>query len=306
MAEGIDERELLWLLRHRIRRRIIEVVGDSGKIGAVALREKLGISTGSLYYNLRQLRDLVAQDDKRNYVLTKLGEQVYRYLKTREDLSFEEIDQRRSRAIELLSQVFVPTWLISPFVERPRFGALTAALSAAVLVALLLNGKFVLLILHVYKFRHFSVDGLAVCLAATALLTYGYFSALSELYERLSGRTPDRFKGVKGLLASLITFGGQWRQMLALLPLGLLPMSLYPAAAFVDRVMRLGQFEATFPLPNSVTANLVLVVSQVGSFLVFAAGLSYVRRMRWHVAALISFSLIYVSIVVSYLMISIG
>jgi hypothetical protein len=42
--EGIDERELLWLLRSKVRRMIIEVVG-SGRIGAVGLRDKLGIST---------------------------------------------------------------------------------------------------------------------------------------------------------------------------------------------------------------------------------------------------------------------
>jgi hypothetical protein len=46
--EGVDERELLWLLRSKVRRMIIEAVGDSGRIGAVALRDKLGISTGSL------------------------------------------------------------------------------------------------------------------------------------------------------------------------------------------------------------------------------------------------------------------
>ena len=57
--EGIDERELLWLLRSKVRRMIIEAVGDSGRIGAVALRDKLGISTGSLYHNLRQLKHLV-------------------------------------------------------------------------------------------------------------------------------------------------------------------------------------------------------------------------------------------------------
>ncbi|MCS7095146.1 MAG: hypothetical protein NZ988_05000 [Thaumarchaeota archaeon] len=306
MAEDVDERELLWTLRHRIRRRIIEVVGDSGKIGAVALREKLGISTGSLYYNLRQLRDLVAQDDKRNYVLTKLGEQVYRYLKTRGDVSFEEIEAKRNRTLELVSQLFVPTWLISPSMERVRFGVLTAALSIAVLTALLINGRFVLIFLHVYKFRSFEMDYFALSMVMSGLLIYGYFSLFSEVYERFSGKTPDRFKGIRGFLSSLLSFGGQWRQALILIPLGLLPMSIYPAAAFVDRVLRLGQFESTFPLPNSVTANLILVTSQVISFLVFAAGLSYVRRIRWHVAALISFSLIYLSIVVSYLATSVS
>ncbi len=302
--EGVDERELLWLLRSKVRRMIIETVGDSGRIGAVALRDKLGISTGSLYYNLRQLRHLVTQDERRNYVLTELGERVYKLLKTRGDISISDLAGRRSRVVEKLSQVFVPYWLIAPLAERVRMGAVVAALSLLMLTALLLNQKMDLIVLHVYRFEVFSIPEFLRYLAITFVTIYLYFGLMTTLYDLLARSEEVEVKGVLGFLKSTITYSGQWRQALVLIPLGLLPMSIYPAAAFVDKVIGAGHFESKFVVPNSVVANVVLVVAQVACFLLFSASLSYIKRLRWHVAALISFSAIYLSIVVQYLILA--
>ena len=302
--EGVDERELLWLLRSKVRRMIIEAVGDSGRIGAVALRDKLGISTGSLYYNLRQLKHLVTQDERRNYVLTELGERVYKLLKTRGDISISDLAGKKSRVVEALSQVFVPYWLVVPLVERVRTGAVVAALSLLMLTALLLNQKMDLIVLHVYRFEVFSIPEFLRYLGITFVTIYLYFGLMTTLYDLLARSEEVEVKGALGFLKSTITFSGQWRQALVLIPLGLLPMSIYPAAAFVDKVIGAGHFESRFILPNSVVANVVLVVAQVACFLLFSASLSYVRRLRWHVAALISFSAIYLSIVVQYLILA--
>jgi len=298
--EGIDERELLWLLRSKVRRMIIETVGDSGRIGAVALRDKLGISTGSLYYNLRQLKHLVTQDDRRNYVLTELGERVYKLLKTRGDVSISDLAGKRSRVVEALSQFLVPYWLIGPLAERVRMGAVVAALSLLMLTALLLNQKMDLVVLHVYRFEVFSIQEFLRYLGITFVTIYLYFGLMTALYDLLARSEETDVRGVFRFLKSVITFSGQWRQALVLISLGLLPMSIYPAAAFVDKVMGAGHFESRFVVPNSVVANVVLVVAQMACFLLFSASLSYVRRLRWHVAALISFSAIYLSIVVQY------
>ncbi len=302
--EGVDERELLWLLRSKVRRMIIETVGDSGRIGAVALRDKLGISTGSLYYNLRQLRHLVTQDERRNYVLTELGERVYKLLKTRGDISISDLAGRRSRVVEKLSQVFVPYWLIAPLAERVRMGAVVAALSLLMLTALLLNQKMDLIVLHVYRFEVFSIPEFLRYLGITFVTIYLYFGLMTTLYDLLARSEEVEVKGVLGFMKSTITYSGQWRQALVLIPLGLLPMSIYPAAAFVDKVIGAGHFESKFVVPNSVVANVVLVVAQVACFLLFSASLSYIKRLRWHVAALISFSAIYLSIVVQYLILA--
>ncbi len=302
--EGVDERELLWLLRSKVRRMIIETVGDSGRIGAVALRDKLGVSTGSLYYNLRQLKHLVTQDERRNYVLTELGERVYRLLKTQGDISISDLTGKRSRVVETLSQVFVPYWLIGPLAERVRMGAVVAVLSLLMLTALLLNQKMDLIVLHVYRFEAFSIPEFLRYLGVTFVSIYLYFGLMTAMYDLLARGEETEVKGVLGFLRSAITFSGQWRQALVLISLGLLPMSIYPAAAFVDKVMGAGHFESEFIVPNSVVANVVLVVAQIACFLLFSASLSYVRRVRWHVAALISFSAIYLSIVVQYLILA--
>jgi hypothetical protein len=302
--EGVDERELLWLLRSKVRRMIIEAVGDSGRIGAVALRDKLGISTGSLYYNLRQLKHLVTQDDRRNYVLTELGERVYKLLKTRGDISLSDLTGKRSRVVEALSQLFVPYWLVAPLAERVRMGAVVAAISFLMLTALLLNQKMDLIVLHVYRFEAFSIPEFLRYLGITLLTIYLFFGLMTALYDLLARSEETDVRGVFGFLKSAITFSGQWRQALVLISLGLLPMSIYPAAAFVDKVTGAGHFESKFIVPNSVVANVVLVVAQMACFLLFSASLSYVRRLRWHVAALISFSAIYLSIVVQYLILA--
>ncbi len=302
--EGVDERELLWLLRSKVRRMIIEAVGDSGRIGAVALRDRLGISTGSLYYNLRQLRHLVTQDERRNYVLTELGERVYKLLKTRGDISISDLSGKRSRVVEALSQVFVPYWLVAPLVERVRIGAVVAALSLLMLTALLLNQKMDLIVLHVYRFEVFSIPEFLRHLGITFVTIYIYFALMTTLHDLLARSEEAEVKGVSGFLKSVFTFSGQWRQALVLISLGLLPMSIYPAAAFIDKVMGAGHFESRFILPNSVVANVVLVVAQMACFLLFSASLSYVRRLRWYVAALIAFSAIYLSIVVQYLILA--
>jgi DNA-binding HxlR family transcriptional regulator len=233
--EGIDERELLWLLRSKVRRMIIETVGDSGRIGAVALRDKLGISTGSLYHNLRQLKHLVTQDDRRNYVLTELGERVYKLLKTRGDISISDITGKRNRVVEALSQFFVPYWLIGPLAERVRMGAVVAALSLLMLTALLLNQKMDLVVLHVYRFEVFSIQEFLRYLGITFVTIYLYFGLMTALYDLLARSEETDVRGVLGFLKSVITFSGQWRQALVLISLGLLPMSIYPAAAEVRR-----------------------------------------------------------------------
>jgi len=78
--QKMSDEELLWLVRHKVRRAIIIAVGEEGRIGATALKQKLGISTGSLYYNLRQMSQLITQDEKKTYRLTEDGLRIYRAL----------------------------------------------------------------------------------------------------------------------------------------------------------------------------------------------------------------------------------
>lgn len=69
------------LLRDPARRKIIEVLGEQGKIGFKELRETLGLGVGTVYYHLDMLSDFLIQDKQRKYKLNDRGRLLYKSLK---------------------------------------------------------------------------------------------------------------------------------------------------------------------------------------------------------------------------------
>ncbi|MEM4152212.1 MAG: hypothetical protein QW663_05880, partial [Nitrososphaerota archaeon] len=85
-----------------------------------------------------------------------------------------------------------------------------------------------------------------------------------------------------------------------------LPMALYPFLLFIARVKGWTWIYAPVSIvPTSLAANIVLVVAQFASFLLLTSSLSYLRSIRWHIAALICLSLIYLSIILQYVILGI-
>lgn len=72
------------------RRRIILFLGSVGEAGFTELRRHLGISVGTLYYNLDNLRGLVIQKPNRKYTLSERGKRVYEII-SREVKRIEEM-----------------------------------------------------------------------------------------------------------------------------------------------------------------------------------------------------------------------
>jgi hypothetical protein len=307
VAEMSDEKELeeaIWLLRHRVRRRIIMTIGDAGRISATTLRDKLGISTGSLYYNLKQLDRLVTQDSKRNYVLTEEGNIIYRLLKEQGDLNLETIKTTQSKLEMMLSNIFFPIWLVAPLLDRARLSLLAGVLSITFLSALLLNSKAELIILHIYHFPNFSINSYVLKLLLSILIIYLYVSATSLIHDLMTRRSSGEEKiSLRRLISMFFGPDFQWVKLICSIMISMLPLAIYPAIAFVDRVAGWGQFMSKGVIPSSMAANVTLVIAQLGAFILLTATLSYLRRLRWHVAALISFSVIYLSIVVQYIVV---
>ncbi|MHA1712278.1 MAG: winged helix-turn-helix domain-containing protein [Candidatus Freyarchaeota archaeon] len=69
------------LLREPTRRKIIEILGDRGKVGFKELKEELGLGVGTIYYHLDMLSDFITQDKHRKYSLNDHGRLLYRLLK---------------------------------------------------------------------------------------------------------------------------------------------------------------------------------------------------------------------------------
>jgi len=294
--------DLMWLLRHRVRRRILMTVGDAGKISATSLRDQLGISTGSLYYNLKQLERLIQQDSKRNYVLTEEGEAVYKLLKERGDITAELVKMRKSRAESILSSIFFPIWLIGPLIERAQIALPAGIVSVLFISALFINFKMDLFLLNITHRTSRVLTDYAFMIGLSILIIYLYTSALSLLHDILThqhGMEEGRLRP-RDVLLDIVTVGGNGAKLLAAVMIGLLPMSIYPAAAFVDRVLGGRSFVVNDSFPAAPLPNLILVIAQIGSFILLTAGLAYIKKMRWHTAAIITFSLIYLSIIAQY------
>lgn len=302
-----DDKELekaIWLLRHRVRRRIILTIGEAGRISATALRDKLGISTGSLYYNLKQMERLVTQDAKRNYILTEEGAVIYRLLREQGDLNIQQLKTSQSRIETILTNIFFPIWLVAPLLEKVRLTILVGLLSLIILSALFMNSKIELIILHIYHFTNFSVNNFIKNLLLSLFIIYVYVSATSLIHELMPRRSTEELAYTPRKIISL--FIGDVEQSLKLFSsiiISLLPLAIYPAIAFIDKITGWGQFISRSIIPSTLAANITLVIAQLCVFILLTATLSYLRRLRWHVSALISFSVIYLSIVVQYIVV---
>lgn len=298
-----DAEELIWLLRHRVRRNIIITIGDAGKISATALRDRLRVSTGSLYYNLRQLERLVVQDQSRNYTLTEQGARIYKLLKEKGDVTLSELVSPQSRTLSVLSSIFFPIWLLAPLLDRTSTSLLVGVALQALLAALMFNAKTELIVMHVYhRSVGFTTTSYITSLFLTFVAAYFFFSIVSYAYEVLRRREGERGGTISIFRAflKLVTSDMVGHKLLAAIMIGLAPMGLYPAASFVDRVLGGNVFSTQSLVPTSLIPNATLIISQMVSFIVMTTGLSYVKKLPWHVAALTSFSLIYMSIVVQY------
>jgi len=69
------------LLRDPARRKIVEILGEQGKIGFKELRSNLGLGVGTVYYHLDMLSDFLGQDKSRKYMLNERGQLLYKSLK---------------------------------------------------------------------------------------------------------------------------------------------------------------------------------------------------------------------------------
>ncbi|MGQ9781843.1 MAG: ArsR/SmtB family transcription factor [Nitrososphaeria archaeon] len=67
-------------LGHPARKRIVELLGVRGRMQFSEIKAETSLSVGALYYHLDVLGDLVTQDDKRRYLLSEEGRNVYRSL----------------------------------------------------------------------------------------------------------------------------------------------------------------------------------------------------------------------------------
>lgn len=100
------------LLRDAARRKIIEILGEQGRIGFKELKQSLGLGVGTVYYHLDMLSDFLTQDKSRKYMLNDRGRLLYRSMREGRILPAlnvgEALSHRMGRWL-FLSPVFLRT-----------------------------------------------------------------------------------------------------------------------------------------------------------------------------------------------------
>ncbi len=125
------------MLRDPARRKIVEILGNQGKIGFKELKQELGLGVGTVYYHLDMLSDFLTQDKHRKYMLNDRGRLLYQTLKEGRlppTLAIGEAFSHRLGRWLFLSPIFTktvrPLRLLPVSVLILAFGAVGAAIAS--------------------------------------------------------------------------------------------------------------------------------------------------------------------------------
>jgi len=300
--DSTSEDELVWLLRHKTRRRIILAIGDAGKISATTLRDMLKISTGSLYYNLRQLKDFVRQDEDRNYTLTEEGERVYRVLKEGGVLSLDLLKPKPpSRFMKLLTNMFFPIWLFSPLYESTGLRVITSTLSIMVSILLLIYTRTTPLILHIYE-SSTNIFEIVAKYLGNLVIMYLLLTFISIL---ISGRL-FHYKGVGKTMDSIKSIAlsslNEELKFFSSLIIAIIPMIFYPGLLALNRFFNLHLLPEPGKPGYYQIRDLYMIIAQSISLPFLIALTAYGRRLSGTTAAIVVLLIYFISHVISQLL----
>ena len=116
----IDEEEIFKTLSHRIRRNIIKVVGNEGKLSFSEILNRLeSIDSPTLSYHLKSMQSLLKQE-KNKYSLSEIGDASL-FLLTKTDQSIKISKYRRNFLYAYI--VTVACWLAAMTIIPPILGS---------------------------------------------------------------------------------------------------------------------------------------------------------------------------------------
>lgn len=294
-----SEEELVWLLRYRTRRKILLAIGDAGRISATTLRDALKISTGSLYYNLRQLKRFVTQDKDKNYMLTEDGLRVYKALKEKGTITTADLTntEKQSGLISALNSLFFPIWLYTPLYEQKAITLILPSLSAILSIVLLIYTRQAPLLMHFYRVQPNIFQIIGQYLANIAVI-YILATILSVIFSGVL------FRGRKGesLLARIK--GIAWQsgfdelRFFASLMTACLPLMIYPAILSINKLFDLRLIPAEKTPQYYLLMGGFSTISQVACLPLLIALIAYGRRLNGTAAALVGLIIFFISQIV--------
>jgi DNA-binding transcriptional ArsR family regulator len=256
------------LLRDPARRKIIEMLGEQGKIGFKELRSSLGLGVGTVYYHLDMLSDFITQDKNRKYSLNDRGQLLYRAMKNGNvspalKIGSEALSHRLGRWL-FLSPVFAQSVHLRVFlpvaVAVLIFGAVGSALAKQ-------EPVFFFFFASTKSFEN------------VALMFLFYWVGLFLLAD--------------GMIYGLFRRTGGDLQLFACIGVAALPLALFPYVY----VLVLPYVMALVPPASFWLPRFVLLAFQVWTLLLISSAFSFGKGLRLDRSIIVTLALLYLNIV---------
>jgi len=256
------------LLRDPARRKIIELLGEQGKLGFKELRSSLGLGVGTVYYHLDMLSNFIAQDKSRKYSLNDRGQLLYRTLK----------DGNVSPALKVGSEALshrLGRWLfLSPVFAQSVHLRIFLPLAVAVLIV--------------------GAVGSAVAKQEPVFL---FYFASTKSFENVALMFLFYWVGLFLLADTTIYIlfrrtGGDL-QLFACVGMAALPLTLFPYVY----VAILPYVIALVPPVSLWLPRLVLLIFQVWTLLLISSALSFGKGLRLDRSIIVTLVILYINII---------
>lgn len=209
------ELDLYKVLRHPIRRRIIEILGEGGNTTMTQLRDSLSIPVGKLYYHLYVLTPLTTQDDEKKYMLTSSGREAYNFLKgyVEDATSLARDHNVRFKDVGVKLFARISSFLV-PQQQSLRIIQIVAVALISILAlslgSLLLGRNGLELGFMIVKIGSTNPIISIVTYVASIMLTFVYLEAVSRLVFGSRGGTLKLLTGVISSYSPVALFSAAW------------------------------------------------------------------------------------------------
>jgi DNA-binding transcriptional ArsR family regulator len=247
------------LLRDPARRKIIELLGEQGKIGFKELRSSLGLGVGTVYYHLDMLSDFISQDKSRKYALNDRGQLLYQSLKDGTisptlRVGSEALSHRFGRWL-FLSPIFAKTAHLEIFLPITVLILVVGAVGSA------LAGLEPVFFFYFSSFRSFE---------SVAVLFLFYWVGLFFLAD--------------AIIYTLFRRTGGDLQLFVCLGIAAFPLATFPYVYMV------------IPTASVWISRYVLLTLQVWTLLLTSSAFSFGKGLRLDRSVIISLIILYVNI----------
>ncbi|MEM2109994.1 MAG: winged helix-turn-helix domain-containing protein [Candidatus Odinarchaeota archaeon] len=267
--KGSEDEKIYKILSHKIRRKIIQLIGDSGTSTYTEISKEVNLEPGTLYHHIDYLKEYVEQDQEKRYRLTSLGKAAYRLIHDG-DFVIKSSFKTKSKSSKLFDVVS-----LSPMYKYVAENPLRFLPEALIVIGLL---SYLTIQSGLANFGLFYSDMISLeplLKIVIVLITWLGLTLFTEAFSRIALHTS------KNLRLLIINTA----------------LSMTPFIIFLIIVTILNQF-ITFPDPlhNPVTMS-GLILTQIWFLSTFTRGIQYAKKVARSYAAMIGLICYYINVI---------